>query len=762
MNDLALSLRIGATLTGGFRTALGAARTRIGALGDAIRDVGAQRGMIERFESDRKALERSRADLAAASREVNALKLALRADPGNADLAARLEAARGEAEKLSGAVERQRARLLETERALRRAGLGARDLTEDYDRLGREMERARNRHERLTRAMSRRSAAGERLGELKGQAVGMAGAVYAAAKTIGEAIEFESKMADVGKVVAFTEPDGLAKMGATLKELSLTIPVAAGGLAEIAAAAGQLGVAAADIPEFTTTVAKMATAFDMGAGDAGDAMAKLANVYQIPITEMSKLGDAINHLSDNTAAKARDIVPVLARVGGTAKQFGLSAVQVAGLADAFIALGKPPEVAATAINAMLTKLQTADRQGRKFQEGLEAIGLSGKAMADAIAKDGQGALTGFLEKIAALDKQTRAGILTDLFGAEYSDDISLLTGAMDNYRKALSLVADESRYAGSMQREFENRAATTANQIQLAKNSVNVLAVNLGSALLPAVNAVLKPVSEFAGWAGRMAEKFPEVARVVTGVGVGLGVFVGGLMAAAAAQWVFNAALLANPIGITIAAVAGAAALIISNWGPISAFFKDVWTDIRVGAEVVSAGLKTAWAETAGTVIGGWTAVKDFFSGLWEWIRGLFETGVGEIMALMAGPLEMFTAVKETVGGAVGKTKEKAAGLWHSAKSGIGSLFGFGKSEPAAEPGAAVAETGRSGAAEPVETFSVGAAPRGRPSVTTVNAPITVNAAPGMSEDAVAEAVDRKLRERERAAGAARRGALHD
>ena len=63
----------------------------------------------------------------------------------------------------------------------------------------------------------------------------------------------------------------------------------------------------------------MAIAYDMSAEETSNAMTKLANVYQILITEMSKLGDAINHLSDNTAAKARDMVPALNIIGGTAR-----------------------------------------------------------------------------------------------------------------------------------------------------------------------------------------------------------------------------------------------------------------------------------------------------------------------------------------------------------------------------------------------------------------------------------------------------------
>ena len=82
---------------------------------------------------------------------------------------------------------------------------------------------------------------------------------------------------------------------------------------------------------------------------------------------ISILGDAINELSNSSPAKASDIVNALGRVGGIAKKFGLSELAAASLSNAFISLGKRPEVAGTAINGMLTKLMTADKQGKKFQ-----------------------------------------------------------------------------------------------------------------------------------------------------------------------------------------------------------------------------------------------------------------------------------------------------------------------------------------------------------------------------------------------------------
>ena len=133
-------------------------------------------------------------------------------------------------------------------------------------------------------------------------------------------------------------------MSQDIVAMSRQIPMAANELAAIAASGGQLGIARKDLLGFTEQIAKMSVAFDMSADAAGDSRAKLANVYKIPIAKIGELGDAINHLSNSSPAKASDIVNTLGRVGGVARQFGLTEKQTASLATAFISLGKPPEV----------------------------------------------------------------------------------------------------------------------------------------------------------------------------------------------------------------------------------------------------------------------------------------------------------------------------------------------------------------------------------------------------------------------------------
>lgn len=203
--------------------------------------------------------------------------------------------------------------------------------------------------------------------QLRSEALGAFAGMGAVLVPIKAAMSFESSMADVRKVVDFDTPQQFREMEQQLLSMTHRIPMAATELAKIAASGGQLGVARQDIARFTETIAKMSVAFDMSAEQAGDSMAKLANVYKIPIKEIGKLGDAINHLSNSSPAKASDIVNTLGRVGGVAKQFGLTELQTASLTNAFISLGKSPEVAGTAINAMLTKLMTAEKGGKDFQ-----------------------------------------------------------------------------------------------------------------------------------------------------------------------------------------------------------------------------------------------------------------------------------------------------------------------------------------------------------------------------------------------------------
>ena len=137
------------------------------------------------------------------------------------------------------------------------------------------------------------------------------------------------------------------------------------------------------------------------------------------------------------------------------------------------------------------------------------MGISDKKQKKNIAKDGQGAIVDFLKRVEKLPKAKRTGVLVDLFGKEYADDVSSIAGNVDLLEKSIKTLQDtdengKPKYLGSMEKEFAARSATTENNLQLLKNGFNEIGITLGSSLLPIINNVVnavKPlVHSFSDW----------------------------------------------------------------------------------------------------------------------------------------------------------------------------------------------------------------------------------------------------------------------
>lgn len=189
------------------------------------------------------------------------------------------------------------------------------------------------------------------------QASIMAGSALALAFPIKKAMQFEDAMADVKKVVDFKDSiKGPEKLAADLKRLSRTIPINVEGLAAMAAAGGEFGLAEKDIIGFVEQSAKMAVAFDMVPEEAGQAMSKLSNVLNIPIDKIGEMGDIINYLGNNTNANARKITEATIRFAAMGKSAGFNNAQIAALTTTVIEFGREPEVAATALNSIVSIL----------------------------------------------------------------------------------------------------------------------------------------------------------------------------------------------------------------------------------------------------------------------------------------------------------------------------------------------------------------------------------------------------------------------
>ena len=668
MKDLGISVVIGAALSGSFNTVLGRSIKQFDRLGSAIKETQARTQNITAFQKLKQdlstaetAFQQARARLAALGREMQNTARPTR------QMRANLAQAHKATHELGQRLDQQRQALMQQRRAMRAAGQSTVGLTAQKKRLAGTVGQLRRQYDRLGEALKRRDAVMQKRAALRSQLVDTVALGAAIAAPVRAAMQFESVMADVKKVVNFDSPEQFWQMQKDLLKLSTAIPMSAAGLGEIMAAAGQAGIARDNLRQFTMDAAKMGVAFDMTGRDAGSAMTGLRSIFKLNQPEVIALGDAYNHLSNNMDATARDMLKIANRTGSTAELFGLTGQQVGALGATFLALKTPPEVAATGINALLLKLQTADKQGGRFQGALARMGMAAGDLKQAIAEDAQGALLRFLEAVRSSEDVT--GNLADLFGAEYADDMAKLVGNLDLYHKSLGLIAAQTDYAGSMQAEYAERARTTANNMQLFRNQVNRLGVSLGSVMLPVVNGVLGGLGSLTNGLVTLTEKFPLTSKVIIGLTTGLiamkvaavGVtyawtfVVGGLfnvvtvfrtlgagvMLARAQLTAFNAAALVTATRARTLAIGSA----IKGFGVALAGFAGRAVPVAIGA--LRALTVALMSNPVGLIIGGialaagllvtfWQPIKGFFSSLWSGVSHVFSTAWAGFKILLA------------------------------------------------------------------------------------------------------------------------------
>ncbi|BET35772.1 MULTISPECIES: phage tail tape measure protein [Wolbachia] len=610
-----LSIKIGAVLDGSFSTVIKGSSSQLTHLGENIRKLDSSLKSVSKFKQLGHDVLTSKRSWKGFEDQVKSLAKQMKAiEKPSKTLKAEFDKAKTSAIKAKEAYLKKRDTLHSFNEEVRKSGRNIKYLVSDQHKLGSSIEVLKGKYGKLGSAIRSHQSFLASKAHFKSQIIETIGLGLTLAAPVKVAIDFESAMADVTKVVDFKKgTDEATKFAKKLKEMSRTIPLSAAELAQIAASGGQLGIKKEDLFMFTETVAKMSTAFDMSAEQAGDSIAKLSNVYGIDVSKMEYVGNVINHLSDNTAAKAKDMVEALAIVGGTAKQFGLDIKETSSLVNAFVSLGKQPAKAATAINALLSKLQTAEEQGGDFKAALEQMGITAEEIVQRISENGEEALLYFFQALKKMDNQERSTILMKLFGQEYQDDIALLAGSFNKYEDAIRLLADTEEYKSSLQKEFQNRVDTTASKLRLLRNAIAEVGMNLGSVMLPTLKSIAEFLQEKTRSIALFAEKYPTLTKAIMGtvaalislkvVAVGLGygfTLLGSTIFSLKANLlgvfsflsatVFPAvvkglravtlAIMSNPIGLLITGLVTGAALVITNWQKVKDFFSSFWKSI--------------------------------------------------------------------------------------------------------------------------------------------------------------------------------------
>lgn len=452
----------------------------------------------------------------------------------------------------------------------------------------------------------------------------------ALALPVNAAIGFESKMADIRKVVdGLDDKKAFAQMSDDILTLSTQLPMAAEGIAEIVAAGGQAGIARSDLMQFANDAVKMGVAFDTTAEESGQMMAQWRTAFKLTQDDVVVLADKINYLGNTGPANAAKISEIVTRIGPLGSVAGVASGEIAAMGATIAGMGVESEIASTGIKNFMLSLTAGNSATKAQKQALAFLKLNPKQLAEDMQKDSRGAMLKVLDSLAKVPKAKQAAVMNALFGKESLSAIAPLLTNLDLLRTNFNRVADAQEYGGSMQKEYASRAATTENQLVLLKNSVNAISVTLGDTFLPAINEAAKAVMPYLEQLRTFVRANPELVQSAAKFGaalLGVGVSIGVLSRAIK---ILNTVINLSPAKIAIAALAAGAMLIIQNWDDVAPVIKAAWVEVDKVAQA----------------FGGWETV---LGGV-----GLYMTGVFTVKTL--GTLRTALTLATQLSGVLGK-----------------------------------------------------------------------------------------------------------
>ncbi|MEF1312036.1 phage tail protein [Vibrio mytili] len=347
---------------------------------------------------------------------------------------------------------------------------------------------------------------------------------------------------------------------------------------------------------------------------------------------------------------------------GVAQQAGLDGEHVGDMIEElrnkfgeFKALGEQSSVSdvfgALGINESMMEGMAAAEQFEFIMKRLEGVADKDQAasLADMLFGGEGNKVTTYIRNTGKslnelLDEQRQFNLLTDegasgavAYGLSFKNLKSVVSSA---WQEISGIVGGE--MAGDIQnlgetvskyvRENKEEVVGTLKGLVYGAKDFAVAAWNVGSV----VNRV---VQVFGGW----ETVGIAVASLMTGklvMGLGSMIATGyqavkaiGMMKVSMAG--FNAVMVANPIGLVVAAVGAliyAGIQLYQNWDTVTAWFGEKLAWFKTEFPATFNVIKTLfdWSPL-GMVINNWEPLTDFFTGLWSGITGVFDAGLAKI-----------------------------------------------------------------------------------------------------------------------------------
>ncbi len=397
-------------------------------------------------------------------------------------------------------------------------------------------------------------------------------------KSVKAAAEASDAMSDIEKATNMSTQEVQALSDALDNIDTRTTKEA---LNEIAVVGGQLGVANKELLGFVESVDRAVVAlgdeFTGGAEEVGRELGSLQKLFKE--TKDLKAGEAINDIGsalNALGAAGSATAPVVADFTQRMGQLGDLSPQITetmGLGAAFQELGLTAEIAAGGTaNILLGAAKGteafAKEMGKSTDEVKKLINTNPNEFLLQLAQHFKG-----LSNTELAKRLDDIGIKSQ----EATKVMSLLSTQTDMVRQKQELASKAMSEGTSLTEEFNKKNQNAAAELAKVQKVVTQFSVELGTALLPIVLAVVKGLMGLGAALVALPKFIIENKELFIGFGVALVSLNAANIAAAAsalahaaaeegrsiatkasaaAQWLLNAAMSANPIGLVVAALA--------------------------------------------------------------------------------------------------------------------------------------------------------------------------------------------------------------
>lgn len=427
--------------------------------------------------------------------------------------------------------------------------------TEAFDSIGNSI-----RNIELTSLIQQVQMVGETLGQLASPAV-----------------DFEQSMADLSAITG-SVGDELEDLKQTAREVGKASGLGASESARaFAILAGQIDVPIESLKVLQRETITLAQAGALPLEDAANAVAGTINQFGMEASEASHVVNVLAAGSRAGGAEVVDLSESFKVAGAAANAAGISIEETAGAIEILAQNNTKGAEAGTAMRNMLVAMQTRlgiDVSKTGFAGGLRIIQQELDALQSPVER------TTFLAKAFG-----RENIVAAQYLLSNADAVEEMTTAVTGTNSAME--------------QAEIRNDTWAHKMEVARAKIDDVLISMTSlsgSLLPMAGIIGEQVSKFSG----LIPIISSASKMLQGVSVKTAI-------ATVTQQGFNAALMANPIGAVVAAIAALVAAVVYAYNHFEGFRNSVqsmWSKLRELWSMLYERLKPAF-DLIGKLLGG-------------------------------------------------------------------------------------------------------------------------------------------------------------